>query len=133
MKHLFKLLELYCVIGILICFGILHYGQVRVENIVLHRGLTESHITLPLSQNMGVDERFSVSFVVSNPLNSLYDLNIIPDDCGESIVVNGVAISLMDYADRCNFGKGFWLNDSITSPHRVGNKRSEERRGGKEC
>ena len=121
MKNLFKSLELYCVIGILICFGILHYGQVRVENIVLHQGLTESLIILPLSQSMGVGERFSVSFVVSNPLNAPYDINIIPDDCAESIIVNGNAISLMNY-DRCNFGKGFWLKDSVTSPHRVGNR-----------
>ncbi|WP_405339335.1 hypothetical protein [Fibrobacter sp.] len=121
MKNLFKSLELYCVIGILICFGILHYGQVRVENIVLHQGLTESPIILPLSQSMGVGERFSVSFVVSNPLNAPYDINIIPDDCAESIIVNGNAISLMNY-DRCNFGKGFWLKDSVTSPHRVGNR-----------
>ena len=81
MKKLFKSLELYCVIGILICFGILHYGQVRVENIVLHQGLTESLIILPLSQSMGVGERFSVSFVVSNPLNAPYELNLLPDDC----------------------------------------------------
>lgn len=122
MKKAIKSLGLYCIIGILICFGILHYGQVRVENAVLYRGNTSRQITLPLSQKMDDGEMFKVRFVISNPLNLPYDLNIVPDDCAESMVVNGVVLSLKDYHERCNFKKGFWIADSVTTPHRVGNE-----------
>lgn len=122
MKKAFKSSGLYCIIGILVCFGILHYGQVRVENAVLHRGNTSRPITLPLSQKMDDGEKFSVRFAISNPLNLPYDLNIVPDDCAETMVVNGFVLSLKDYPERCNFKKGFWIADSVTAPHRVGNE-----------
>lgn len=122
MKNFFKSLNFYCIIGILVCFGVLHFGQVRVENVILHRGYTDTSIQLPIYQNMNVDELFSVSFAVSNPLNVPYDLNIVPDDCAESVIINGFEISLNNYPNKCNFNKGFWLADSVTSPHRVGDK-----------
>ena len=130
MKNFFKSLNFYCIIGILVCFGVLHFGQVRVENVILHRGYTDTSIQLPLYQNMNVDELFSVSFAVSNPLNVPYDLNIVPDDCAESVIINGFEISLNNYPNKCNFNKGFWLADSVTSPHRVGDKTHY---GGNEC
>ncbi len=126
MKKIFKSIEFYCAIGILICFGILHYGQIRVENVVLRHGNAEKQTTLPISQNMDAGEWFNVRFSISNPLNIPYDLNIIPDDCAESLTVNGFAFSLSGYSDKCNFNKGFWIPDSVTSPHRVGNRTSYE-------
>ncbi|MBR4559108.1 MAG: glycosyltransferase family 39 protein [Fibrobacter sp.] len=122
MNTIFKSLEFRCIIGILACLYFLSYGRVHIEDVILHRGFSEKQIKLPISQNMGIGERFSVSFVVSNPLNLPYDLNIIPDDCAESIVINGFHFSLNDYPDKCNFGKGFWLKDSVTALHRVGNR-----------
>ena len=91
MKKIFKSIEVYCIIGILICFSILHYGQIRVENVVLRHGNAEKQTTLPISQNMDAGEWFNVRFSISNPLNIPYDLNIIPDDCAESMTVNGFA------------------------------------------
>lgn len=126
MKKIFKSIEFYCAIGILICFSILHYGQIRVENVVLRHGNAEKQTTLPISQNMDAGEWFNVRFSISNPLNIPYDLNIIPDDCAESLTVNGFAFSLSGYSDKCNFNKGFWIPDSVTSPHRVGNRTSYE-------
>lgn len=126
MKKIFKSIEFYCAIGILICFSILHYGQIRVENVVLRHGNAEKQTILPISQNMDAGEWFNVRFSISNPLNIPYDLNIIPDDCAESLTVNGFAFSLNGYSDKCNFNKGFWIPDSVTSPHRVGNRTSYE-------
>lgn len=122
MKIIFKSVEFYCVIGILICFAIFNYGQVRIEEVALFRSDSKEMTQLPILQKMNDGERFRVSFAIANPLNVPYDLNIIPDDCAESIVINGNEISLSDYSEKCNFQKGFWLTDSILSPNRVGDR-----------
>lgn len=120
MKKIFKSVEFYCVVMMLLCFGLLCYGQVRIDNVVLHRGDEHSPIELPLSERIEVDESFSVGFRVLNPLSVPYDLNIVPDDCAEMVVVNGTNVSLENYSGKCDFSKGFWMDDSVMSPHRVG-------------
>lgn len=120
MKKIFKSLEFYCIIGLLLCIGLFNFGQVRIENVVLHQDSGDKEISLPYSVEMEAKKHFNIGFDVSNPLNIRYDLNIIPDDCADFIVINGKDISLSDNPKKCSYSKGFWLQDSITSPYRVG-------------
>ncbi len=126
LKRFLKTLEFRCFVGILACFAFLQYGQIRVENVVLYQGETAEKTSLPISRKMNQGGNFRVSFVISNPLNLHYDLNIIPDDCAESLTVNGTDIPLLDYSGRCNYNKGFVLADSVTAPHRVGPRTTYE-------
>lgn len=120
MKKIFKSLEFYCIIGLLLCTGLLSFGQVRIENIKLHQDSGDKEITLPFSQHMEKKAQFNIGFDVTNPLNVPYDLHIIPDDCADFIIINGFDKSLEKYSERCNYHKGFWLSDSIMAPHRLG-------------
>lgn len=130
MKNMLKKIlgnfEFRCIVGILACFAFLQYGQIRVENVILHQGETEEITSLPISRKMNQGEIFRVSFIISNPLNLHYDLNIIPDDCAELLTINGADIPLSDYSGRCNYSKGFVLADSVTAPHRVGPRTTYE-------
>lgn len=126
LKRIFKTLEFRCFVGVMICVAFLFYGQIRVEKVTLFQGTSEVVTSLPISRNMERGESFRVSFVISNPLNLHYDLNIIPDDCAESLMVNGVDIPLSNYPGKCNYNKGFVLSDSVTAPHRVGPKTTYE-------
>ncbi|MCQ2104236.1 MAG: hypothetical protein MJZ26_00450 [Fibrobacter sp.] len=118
--------EFRCIVGIIACFAFLQYGQIRVESVILHQGENDEKTSLPISRKMNRGENFRVSFVISNPLNLRYDLNIIPDDCAESLTVNGADIPLSNYSGRCNYSKGFVLADSVTAPHRLGPRTTYE-------
>lgn len=127
MKKVFTFPEFYCILAIFICFGLLYYGQVRIENVFLQQDLSQKHpdekpITLPFAQKMDAGKYFHVTFVVSNPLNIPYDLNIVPDDCAESVTVNGSSISLKNYPGKCNFGKGFLFPHSVISHFQKGSR-----------
>ncbi len=126
LKRFLKTLEFRCFVGILACFAFLQYGQIRVENVVLYQGETAEKTSLPISRKMNQGENFRVSFDISNPLNLHYDLNIVPDDCAESLTINGTDIPLHDFPDKCNYNKGFVLADSVTAPHRVGPRTTYE-------
>lgn len=126
LKKILENFEFRCIVGVIACFAFLQYGQIRVENVILHQGENDEKTSLPISRKMNQGENFRVSFVISNPLNLHYDLNIIPDDCAESLTINGTDIPLSDYSGRCNYSKGFVLADSVTAPHRVGPRTTYE-------
>jgi len=126
LKKILRNFEFRCIVGILACFAFLQYGQIRVENVILHQGENDEKTSLPISRKMNQGEIFRVSFIISNPLNLHYDLNIIPDDCAESLTINGADIFLSDYSGRCNYSKGFVLADSVTAPHRIGPRTTYE-------
>lgn len=118
LKKIATLPELYCVILLLVTLMVGLAFRVTVENVSLAKSGSEEKVSLPISQKMNEGERFQVELDISGKVS--YDLKVIPDDCAESIMVNGEAIDLRDIHGRCDFAKGFILPDSVLSAHRVG-------------
>ena len=119
-KKLFALPELYCVLFLLVMVGLGMLCRVTVENVTLIKDGTQELVSMPITQRMGDGVYFQVDFDVSGKV--AYDLKVIPDDCAESIVVNGNELSLNRVHGLCDFSKGFVLADSLLAPHRVGGR-----------
>ena len=94
--------------------------RVTVENVTLSRANSEEKVSLPITQKMLQNERFRVEMDIVGTL--AYDLKVIPDDCAESIVVNGQILDLAGVHGLCDFSKGFVLQDSLLVPNRVGDR-----------
>ena len=119
-KKFFALPELYCVLVLLAAIAAGVYTRVSVENVTLTRGDTSEAVSMPVAQKMGDGEYFQVDFDVAG--NGPYDLQVVPDDCAESVTINGNLIRLGNYRGNCDYSKGFALPDSLTAPHRIGKK-----------
>ena len=120
LKKFFAIPELYCVLILLLSIAAVLACRVTVKNVVLQRGNTEENVSLPIIQKMDAGELFQVDLDIAG--NVSYDLRIVPDDCTESIIVNGQQLNLAGIHGLCDFSKGFILPDSLTAPHRVGDK-----------
>ncbi|MBR4783840.1 MAG: glycosyltransferase family 39 protein [Fibrobacter sp.] len=105
---------------ILSLWGMLEFFP-KIENVRLVRDTATQESSFPLLMKMEKGERFSVEFDVKSRLSN-YDLNIIPDDCAEIVIVNGSMVDLNHIQGNCNFAKGFVLRDSVTAPYKVGDK-----------
>ncbi|WP_290735329.1 MULTISPECIES: glycosyltransferase family 39 protein [unclassified Fibrobacter] len=118
----FKLPELYCALLLVACVVTGVAMRVSIDNVVLTRDGDPEKVSFPVAQKMADGELFQVELDIHNPFNASYDLRVVPDDCAESIVVNGEEVDVSGFHDRCNFSKGFLLKDSVLAPHRVGDK-----------
>ncbi len=118
----FKLPELYCVILLAACIVAGIAMRVTFDDVKLIRNGATEDVAFPIAKKMNDGEFFQVELDVRNPFGIAYDLRVVPDDCAESIVMNGQRIEVSDVHNRCNFSKGFLLKDSVLAPHRVGDK-----------
>ena len=118
---IFRKPEIYCVLVLILSlWGMLEFFP-KIENVRLVRDTATQESSFPLLMKMEKGERFSVEFDVKSRLSN-YDLNIIPDDCAEIVIVNGSMVDLNHIQGNCNFAKGFVLRDSVTAPYKVGDK-----------
>lgn len=93
-------------------------SRVSVENVkFICNGLTE-RVSLPLSRDIELHVPFEMEFDVLSPLNLSYDIYVIPDDCAESISIEGFLLDLSGNRNHCDFSRGFNIPDSLLSPHR---------------
>ena len=120
LKKIFAIPELYCVLFLVLSIAAVLECRVSVKNVVLQRGNSEENVSLPIIQRMNEGEYFQGDLDIAG--NLPYDLKIIPDDCVESIIVNGQQLELKGIQGLCDFSKGFILPDGLTAPHRVGDK-----------
>ena len=120
MKMLMKPEWLCILVLFLSLWGTLSFHP-RIENVRLFQGMDAQEGSLPVLKKMEKGERFSVEFDIESKLEN-YNLAIIPDDCAEEVVINGHTIDLRNFADNCNFSKGFVLRDSLIALYRVGNR-----------
>lgn len=113
--------ECICILA-LICslWGVFEFFP-RIENVYLSRDFVSQAEKFPLLLEMREGETFRVEFDVESRFEN-YDLDVIPDDCAEEVIVNGNAIDLRRFEDNCNFSKGFVLRDSLLALYRVGNR-----------
>ena len=119
---IFRQPELYIVVLLVACILAGLLLRVKVENVVLQRGESVEEVSLPITKKMRSGEFFQVELDIKNPYRSSYDMRVVPDDCAESIVVNGKALEMEHIQNRCDFSKGFLLEDSVLAPNRVGDK-----------
>ena len=121
-KKIFFLPEFYCILLLALCLIFLHLGQVKIENAIYSRASETESISFPFAKNMRSQEHFEISFHVINKFNQPYELKVIPDDCAESVIINGNFINLKNFPENCNYTQGFTLPDSLISPYLVGQK-----------
>lgn len=119
---IFKQPEFYAIVLLVACIVTGLSLRVKVENAVLQRGESVEEASLPITKKMREGEYFQVELDIRNPYHSSYDLKVVPDDCAESIVVNGKALEMDRIHGRCDFSKGFLLEDSVLAPNRVGDR-----------
>ena len=115
----FKIPELYCAILLVASVILVVISQPKIENVQLFRGSTSRVVSLPLAESMGQGEIFHVEFDLKSMWDS-YDLRIIPDDCAERVLVNDSVMDISSVQGRCDFGKGFLLQDSLIATYRNG-------------
>ena len=120
LKKIVALPELYCILLFIVTLVVGLAYRVSVENVSLTRNGSQENVSLPITQKMDEGELFQVELDINGKVS--YDLKVIPDDCAESIMVNGESIDLRSFRGRCDFSKGFVLPDSVLSPHRVGER-----------
>ena len=97
-------------------------SRVSIENVeFVYKGQTE-RVSLPFNRDIRVNVPFKMEFDVSSPLDLSYDIYVIPDDCAESISVEGFFVDLSDNRNHCNFSRGFNIPDSLLNPHRLKGK-----------
>ena len=119
---IFRLPELYCALLLAASLVVGFALRVSVENVVLRQGASMEKVSLPVTKKMRDGEVFQVELDIKNVYRTPYDLRVVPDDCAEGIVINGQNLEIRSEPGRCNFTKGFLLDDSVTSPHRVGDR-----------
>ncbi len=110
----FRAPEPYCLL--LFFLGILLFLSSRfaVENVGYRSLLDERNATFPIAEKFQDGEKFEVFFDVRSRFGGAFALKVIPDDCAESVKINGNRISLSHFPGRCDFGNGFVLPaDSI--------------------
>ena len=117
---IFRLPELYCALLLAASLVIGFALRVSVENVVLRQGASMEKVSLPVTKKMRDGEVFQVELDIKNVYRTPYDLRVVPDDCAEGIVINGQNLEIRSEPGRCNFTKGFLLDDSVTAPHRDG-------------
>ena len=122
MLGIFRLPELYCALLLAASLVVGFALRVSVENVVLRQGPSMENVSLPVTKKMREGEMFQVELDIKNAYRTSYDLRVVPDDCAEGIVINGQNLDVRSNPGRCDFTKGFWLNDSVTAPHRVGDR-----------
>ena len=109
LRRLIRVPELYLGL-LLVLFGIWSSSDnVIGKNISLTRDGKTKNTAFPIMENMAKGEQFSVSFNVSAS-DGNYDLHIIPDDCIQEIVVNGLVVPLDGINGLCNYSSGFFLH-----------------------
>lgn len=113
-KKFFCIPELYCLL--LLCAGIfLFFGsRFAVENVGYRQLNAERKATFPIAEQFREGERFEVFFDVRTKFGGAFALKVIPDDCAETVKINGNKISLFHFPGRCDYSNGFVLpSDSI--------------------
>ncbi len=113
-KKFFYIPELYCLF--LLCVGVLLFFAFRfsLENIGYRSLNDERKATFPIAEQFREGERFEVFFDVRTKLGEAFALKVIPDDCAETVKINGNKISLFHFPGRCDYRNGFVLPlDSI--------------------
>ncbi len=115
-KKIFASPELFCIIAFLVSLFFFTRSQVTVGEVALTRGKVQENTSFPINQKMEKQEHFQVEFVLNNPMGVAYDLQVIPDDCAEKLVVEDTEILLRDIRGHCDYSNGFILTDSIIAP-----------------
>lgn len=112
MKKLFRTPECYIALGIAIVSLLLCFGSASVEQVRLVRKGENSETSFPISQAMGTNESFEVSFVWSPGILGNSRLDIHPDDCVDAAWVNGKFFNLENYPGHCSWLQGFTIESS---------------------
>ncbi len=113
-KKFFCVPELYCLL--FLCVGIfLFFGtRLSVENVGYRQLNKERNATFPIAEHFRDGEKFEVFFDVRTKFGGAFALKVVPDDCAETVKINGNKISLSHFPGRCDYGNGFVLpSDSI--------------------
>lgn len=110
MKKIFQLRELYLTVlffaaVILLMVGMPHFKSVQLTQ----RGITSAK-SLPISEPMEIGESFSVEFQLASSFFNGYKLKINPDDCMDSLYLNGNAVRVDTIEGHCDWNHGFILS-----------------------
>ena len=120
-KKIFKSPELYCLILFLVGVYVTLALKVEIKDAVVTRSSNTFSTTLPYSEGMKRGEAFQVKFNIVEKFNN-YDIRIVPDDCAEEMFLNGKNIDLRGIEKRCDFARGFVLQDDFLAPYRKGER-----------
>lgn len=118
-KKIAKIPELYCVLllaGVLLFL----YCPAKIRNVVLTQNGVQREISLPFAEKIGDGAIFNVSFDVEQKIEGPFEMRVVPDDCAESVEINGKKMSLADVDGHCDYSRGFVISDSTISKYRNG-------------
>ena len=122
LKYFVRAPETYLGLAVLACLLFLISGQVRVENFVFTRNGETKATSAPFIQKFQYGEFFDVAFDVEAPRSVAFDLNIIPDDCVESLFINGHDVDMENREGKCDYGRGFILTHDELARYGAGEK-----------
>ncbi|MCF0222837.1 MAG: glycosyltransferase family 39 protein [Fibrobacter sp.] len=108
MKNLLRSLlpEILIFVCLILGIAIFNLNEVGVRNFQLVRNGLSENASVPIRMDFDVGEVFSVEFDLVSSAQEL-SMRIIPDDCVDSIFVNGRQKTLAGIDGLCNFAKGF--------------------------
>ncbi len=112
--NVFRSPETYCLLLLILGIFLFFFSRLVVENVGYRSLRDERPATFPIAEEFRDGERFEVFFDVRSKFGSSFGLKVIPDDCAESVKINGGKVSLFHVPGRCDFSNGFVLPaDSI--------------------
>lgn len=114
--------EFYLFFVTSLCILFLVLDKANCQNVQIKDRWSSTEASFPISQKMKDSERIRVSFDVEPRLKNAYSLKIIPDDCVESTLINGQALDVYGIQGRCNYSRGFILDQEKLKPFISQNK-----------
>lgn len=120
-KRIVKAPELYLVILICVCIAGIVRNNIYCDNVQLTRDSGTTQASFPINSKFDNNEYFTVSFNIKSPSGKKYSLQIIPDDCAESITINGYDFQIKNIAGRCDYTNGFTITAEMLQKLIAGN------------
>ncbi len=113
-RKIFLAPEPYCLLLLFLGIFLFFASRLEVENVGYRSLSAERQATFPVAEEFREGERFEVFFDVRSKLGRSFALKVIPDDCAESVKINGNKVSLSRISGHCDYSNGFVLpSDSI--------------------
>lgn len=105
--------ESYLALGLVLVLCVLHFGSTRMDQVRLFRDGVPQGTNFPIAANMRDGEPFAVEMTLHPGFFGRTQLNIHPDDCADSIVVNGTPLDVNAYPGHCDWTNGFVIPPEV--------------------
>lgn len=113
LKAVFRSPVFYIALVFLWSFSLFLLSGASIRNVSLTRDGNAEKTALPFLIKLNDNELFTVDFDVVHSGIKSYGMKIVPDDCVDEIFVNDVSLPLKSVNGRCDYTKGFRLNEDI--------------------